>query len=95
MHDREDLEDLILLQIERVRAGNDRTHVMICRSYERIDPEDCLRPKSRGVGGAKAYLKKPVLRLRRRLRPLATKLAAKATATPADDVTRVQLGARR
>lgn len=42
MHDREDLEDLILLQIERVRAGNDRTHVMIRRSYERIE-------KSRGL----------------------------------------------
>jgi hypothetical protein len=37
MHDRENLEDLILLQIERVRAGNDRTHVMVRRSYERIE----------------------------------------------------------
>ena len=37
MHDRENLEDLILLQIERVRAGNDRTHVMLRRSYERIE----------------------------------------------------------
>jgi hypothetical protein len=37
MHDLENLKDLILLQIERVRTGNDRTHVMVRRSYECIE----------------------------------------------------------